>query len=67
MWTKKGIEHYHGRCEGWICTQIENERIWGEIENKVKDSIKKIEKKITTCKLGKMEWYNEGWKKKKES
>lgn len=23
VWTEEGIEHYHGKCEDWSCTQTE--------------------------------------------
>lgn len=34
-WTEEGIESYRRKCEGWTCTQIENENIWKELREKV--------------------------------
>lgn len=27
VWSEKGIEHYHGKCKGWIGTQVKNGKI----------------------------------------
>lgn len=55
MWTQEEIENYRARCEGWACGQEENEEIWKEIKEKVKNSITKIKKEITPWKIGRKE------------
>lgn len=51
VWSKEGIEHYREKCKGWISTQVENEKIWEELREKVKSSIMKISKRIIPWKL----------------
>lgn len=46
LWSEEGIEYYHERCKDWICIQEKTEEIWRELQEKVKDSIKKVKKKI---------------------
>lgn len=65
IWSEEGVEYYHGKCKGWGCKKTENGEIWKELEEKVRDSIMKVEKRIIPWKLGKKEWHSKVWKTKK--
>lgn len=65
VWIKKGVEHYHKKCEGWTCKVKETGEIWKELENKVKESTIKIKKKIRPWKIGRKEWHMKEWREKK--
>lgn len=59
------MEYYHKECKGWECTKNEMEKIWRELEEKVKKSIKKVRQKIIPWKMGRTSWHNKKWKEKK--
>lgn len=46
LWSEEGIEQYYEKCKGWICKQKEIGEIWRELQEKVKDPIKKVKKRI---------------------
>lgn len=58
-------ENYRMRCEGWICEQTENEKIWKEIKEKMEKANTKINKKIVPWKIGRRVWHSKEWKRKK--
>lgn len=49
MYGQRRIEQYHRRCEDWVCTKKENGEIWRELEEKVKNSVEKVKKRIAPC------------------
>ncbi|XP_020298200.1 vicilin-like seed storage protein At2g18540 [Pseudomyrmex gracilis] len=63
VWSVEGIEHYHEKCEG--CTETNIEEMWSAMENKVKESIMRVKKKVTPWRLGRKEWHSKEWKEKK--
>lgn len=65
IWTEEGVEHYHERCKGWVCTLKDNNQIWRDIKDKVKESLLKKEKKIIPWKIGRRRWHSTEWSKKK--
>lgn len=66
VWSEEGVEHYHKSCEGWLCTQTQNGEIWRHLEEKVRNSMMKIKRKIISWKLGRRGWHSKEWKKKKK-
>lgn len=65
MWTEEGIEHNHRKCKGWVGTQEETGKIWEEMRDKIKRSIRNINKKVVIWKLGRKIWHSKAWTEKK--